>query len=195
MTKLTNSIRDNIRSDLLRHRFLEEAKQIFEEHKIIAKRIYFLRFTDAEHKLIAEMPPRWLPTNTSMTVIMANGNRHNFNFGGIYLKGLVRSDGEERIFPEYSDYRTFRPAVDSNISKIIELHRLKLEDFEQKYNKAEREIRSVLDSVTTVKKLITVWEEVRPFAEKYLDEKTPGTALMIPVEALNKELNLPVKGE
>lgn len=64
------------------------------------------------------------------------------------------------------------------------------DDLDAEKSKAKSSAEAVLNSVTTVKKLIEVWPEVEQFARPFAVE-SPSRAIALPIRELNARLGLP----
>lgn len=61
------------------------------------------------------------------------------------------------------------------------------------YTQTKLEVEAVVNSVTTINKLVQIWSEVVELLP--VEEVTMGTALQVNVETLNTLLNLPTEKE
>lgn len=167
--RLTNFIRQYVLDGLIAKRFSAEDKALKKEKLEFGTKAY--RATYPEWKRMAGLPKGWMSDYGSFTVRL-NGERHS-----------LRTDKEIRL-PVSERERQLSPDV------VVEFRNLlkKEELFESQRDSAVQAARSVLWSVSTLKRLLEVWPEAEPFLPKDLAQTT--TALALPISQLNAVFKL-----
>lgn len=201
MTRLTTTIREEIRDELLRHRFAKDFIAIEDAVRDLALAVYEEVY-DAETRAAMEaLPEGWLARSETIDV----------RFGGNWVR--LSFAGSFRRYEWMFRLPDPRPAVSKlvlaqhqkgDITVLAHDHPLtvRFEDVDRAADKlrvavhtAERKITAALCAVSSVEKLIATWPEVEPFAKGYIESKgKDGKPKLpaIPVEALNAALDLPV---
>lgn len=171
--RLTNYMRDRIMESLLYKRFDGEKKQLVKDQAEFAVRLYQVLFP--EWKRMASLPRGWMPESRYFNVRI-RGERHRLE-----LKADFR-------FPCDDRERNLQDEALINEFKLLNERVVKHDDDKAA---ARQQGRAMLHSVTTVKKLLEVWPEVKPFLPKDLANIT--TALALPVPSLNVMFRLGAK--
>lgn len=199
--KLSNSIREALLSDLMRHGYSAETNALYAEWAALSEAVYQDLYSAENHATIAGLPDGWLPTVSSIDVAFF-GQRETLAFNGRFdrrqLANLLPTPGEaqtRRILSQ--DTRRSGSIVvyssDHPLSVRRDALRGKTQDFIDRVAKGRAQAWVALCGVTTVKRLVEVWPEVKPFAAKYMTEKPQLPA--VPVAKLNEMLGLPVEGD
>lgn len=175
--KLTKGIRDDILHKIMKHRFAADEEAVEQQGHALAHKIYLDTFTAEDIKLMSSLPTGWLETD----------NDFHVQLGSEYVR-LVFS--EHRRLPA-DKLRGCWKVYKSNHEFSLEYDTLKDARANLKEAKAvaERQIKAVLESVTTVNKLNEIWPEIAEFTAKY--KEAPGKVPMLVPNELNKTLNLP----
>lgn len=152
----------------------------------LAKSIYCDVFSPAERKLMDSLPKGWLKVRKSLKVKMSGE-----------VVSLQLPENMEFRFPEYkavSEYSDTILEVYDGSHKFSEKYRElknKKKSLEQERNQLLVEIKAVVESHTTDKKLIESWPEVETIVRSTI--KSKQTALAVPVDSLNKKLGIKCK--
>lgn len=168
--RLTSYMRDRIMESLLHKRFDGEKKQLLKDQFDFAYRVYRVLFP--EWRRMAGLPKGWLPESRYFNVRM-RGERHRLE-----LKTDTRFPCDDKE----------RSLQDEALIKEFKLLNERIGKHDDDKVAARQQGRAMLHSVTTVKKLLEVWPEVKPFLPKDLANIT--TALALPVPSLNAMFRL-----
>lgn len=175
-TKLTNSMRDAIVQRVLDHAFGDRERALKEtEHRLAAKaydRLHPKKIREA----MAALPRDYLPMDDSI-IVSVSGCRHRLRLP------------EHRPAPSGYDARRLSLMSDDKLSIEITKFASDHEALENERREAEKNARAVLDSVTTLARLVQVWPEVEVFAADL--ETKPVVALAVRMDDLNAALRLP----
>lgn len=202
--RLNKTIREDLEKDLIKKAFSDRATKIYLARRKMADRIYTNGFKLSDRKLMDSLPDGWLPTQRSFTVNVA-GQKMNFYFcGREYFNSKwsnlvpkeIRKDEPKilpRRFPEKVTNQTCEFSLPANDKLAVQILTLidEQQDLEKEITKLKTQICATLKSVATVKRLLEVWPEVKPFVEDLIDV-TPGSAqaLALPIDSLNTSIGL-----
>lgn len=201
MTRLTNDTRDRILNDLIRHRFQPEMDAINAATKVLANAVYETVYDAETRQKMDALPEGWLFEDDDLEVTFA-GRRVR-----IGLNGSMWHNEPLNILARGSD-QVFRRFLNKHRSNSIahfgadHPHSLAFEKITQDRDRlkeavsiSKRQTSAALNAVSTVEALIKAWPEVKPFAERWIEEKDSRPKLpAIPVESLNAVLGLPADG-
>ncbi len=182
--KLNKTMREEIAKDLTRK--LEEKKNaINAEGSHLAKMLYEEMLTPKERDLLNSLPEGWVPTFDAFYVKCPTNGR----FNRIALK---------------LDFREPHPWTFNTRPNLVDLEscpkfKAAFLEWHERYSAAReteqdarRKALTVLNSVTTVNRLLEVWPECRASVERCVSEsRTVGKAIAVPVGELNSLLELP----
>ena len=178
--KLTTGIRDSVLHQLLEHRFEKEEQGLGAAQEQLALDAYDLLFPDALRKQLEALPEGFVPTNVQVRVKLGDSRyyRHlNFPRG---IRKRVRAADDNKVFLLEPDHPIY--------VRLFELE-ARESALEEAKDLARHQANAALNSVTTVAKLVSVWPEVAPFVQKYIDAPKP-TLPALPIPSLNQMLNL-----
>lgn len=201
MTRITAAIRDHIVSALLAKKYVEqdlelqrlqEAERAAEE--AMEKLAYEAAFTAGQRKFLQEAPDGYFPKASNVKIRIANKDNAD-NYSDEYVEF-----GEEKpVFFRNSHYvGMFAAVIDSDhpYVKAREAYRdadrqvnAMGQDLRQKRRADRVRIETIVNSVTTVKRLQEIWPEVID----YLPETVSGPEGSLPAEIiadLNKDFGL-----
>lgn len=195
--KLNSAMRATVAKEMLKHRFAGEVEKLWTARAAFAASIYEDIFPKKMRAEMDALPDGWLPTTECVAV------KFGASFERLYFNGRTY-DALDRLLPkEVLDRKiSFRmPAKrEGGTAKVYDaLHRLSVraekQDQDHKNLTARvatttAQIEAALNSASTVKRLTEMWPEAGPFLAKYSPKLISVPA--IPVEALNKLLDLPV---
>lgn len=180
--KLTKAIKENILGRIIRHRFAKTEEELTKAKEAFALDIYCALYTPDEIKKMRALPEGWLKTVTAVRLRTAFDGWHGYSLGE-----------EEGRLP-IQDHKGYELRVNDNKEpiyvKFLDLQE-KIDATRQARRKAELDIDAVLNSVTTVNRLLTVWPE----AEQFILASSATfkrRSLPVPIiNELNKKLDLP----
>lgn len=194
--RISAALRDHVVAGLLRHRFNVEELELREERDRIqklreerSKHGYELAFTPAERKRLAEAPEGWFPTLSSVRVQVEGGVVEDVQF-----------EKAERVPYEVKDNRWSKVAavvtgdelyfkLDKQIDEAEEALSQRDSALREKKNELRNRAVAVIESVTTVNRLLEIWPEVHDF----LPEENAGPGGGVPailVSDLNDQFGL-----
>lgn len=201
MTRMTQPIRDALLSKLLRRAFAQRGNDLITRCADFAQRLY----RDAMGPNLAQidaLPDGWLTTDNDIKVqlgadvksVYFSGKLYNWALPETFRKSGITSEDEIWMrFPEKFKDRVVKQYPGDH-ALVTEFQKLDNEwnDLSLEISNAMRSAKAAMESVSTVKKLITIWPEVEEFAKEYLENGEQKAILpAIPREHLNNILNLP----
>ncbi len=193
--KLTNTIREQISSRLIKHKFGALAEQLKQDTAALAEKVYNFLYTEELEK-INSLEDGWLPVKDDVKVAVGS-EVHRLDFNGTtFIHGALyslakRPNGEYRRFlcRDRSNPQRLK-ATDPLAKRIHQLERRRdklVEEIEQ----AKSVAWQVLQSSSTANALVKKWPEIKPF----LPEAPTAALPTLPTQHLNKMFELPVKEE
>ncbi len=198
MTKLTNTVRDEIIEELMVHTFGERLQKVVDAQREFALKLYQDVWGMEDIKRMNALPDGWMKTYRDIGVQFGtSGHRYeSLNFNGNNLGGKAHE-----YLPKKPDQVYYRqPYGGSDCRKVYdEDHALSLEWFsldkeaedlgeeiQQKFHVA----KSAVYSCSTAKSLLKAWPEIKPFVPDYA-LASQSTAIALPTAELNQKFNLP----
>lgn len=177
--RLNSAIRDTIVKHLMAHRF-EKQEKALEERKAalgdLAYQTVIAALPEQEKGLLAQVPDNWLRSRTGLY----------FSFPGNYE--LVDLNGSRHL-PEKL-IRTHQIEGDSKLAKAIVDYERARDSLKQDKRNARHAAQTALGKVTTVKRLLEEWPEIKPIVDKALPEAHQPKPPSLRKEDLNKQFAL-----
>jgi len=180
--RLTNFIREQILAAVLKHAFEAREKDLKERKQAFAKEIYNDIYPPKVRAAMAALPEGFLPTSDYLKVSFEGGSYTRVDFGESLPIANDHMYSAAKVYPPEHPFT----------ARFIALDREE-KDLKREKDEAKNNAKAVLESVTTVKKLIDVWPEIETFARPYAAEST-SRAVALPVRELNARLGLPPAG-
>lgn len=172
--RLTKDIRNQILDAVLAHRFTDEETSLEESFRAFADDYYRALFSPEEWELINNCPREWFYVSTDICARYQGRSQ------------FLKMSSEERV-PQSLKREDMLDTQARRYAKLLERR--------TKYQKLRCEVSQhaagVLNSVTTVKRLLEVWPEVKKFIPTEFSKPDVTTALAIPMKQLNEKLRLP----
>lgn len=202
MTRLSTNIKESLWKGLCERSFKKQAEAIVKEQADFAARVYDECFSEKDRKRMYDLPEGWLVTNHYIKVQIASstfqlhfwGSGTNYSIPeGMKKAGAKVLDIPNKRFPARLKGSTC--GVFDGGSPIAEAWTTlqhKQIDLCETIDDAKRAANVVMNSATTVRRLIDIWPEADEFAKKYLDNGERKVLLpAVSVERLNALLGLP----
>lgn len=205
MSRLTNYDREDICRKLMKKRFYAEVKAMAHEAAELMDKVVHARFTEEEHAIVNNLPPKWLKEDNTFYVNILGEREYHYSNGTTFvgpLYSVLRLDATD--MPSRGVYRFTHKQLDRQAVVLDKDHpltapykdlQLRVKNLTRTMEQAKSEINVLLRSCSSVKKLITTWPEVEPFVPDYLlhsDPKAPRANLPATyIAQLNTTLALP----
>lgn len=178
--RLTTGIRESVLRQLLKHRFEKEEQELKATQEQLALDAHDLLFPDALRKQLEALPEGFVPTAAYVRVKLGDTHYYRHLEFPNDIRKRVRSADHNKVFllePGHPIY-----------ARLFELE-AKESALKEAKGLARHQAKAVLYSVTTVAKLVSVWPEVTPFVQKFIDAPEP-TLPALPIPSLNQMLSL-----
>lgn len=176
-TRLNKNTRQQLLMLMLEKGMEEFEKQLSKDEAKLAIRAYNKLYTASERKKMYDLPVGWLSTRYDIQVSLRAGNAYT----------SLEFDTERR-FQDQTERCSLVLEPDDPLGASIAEHIADKRDNREKRQQLKSQLRCVLHSVTTVKKLLEVWPEAAQFTEQ-LDLSEPQLPAL-PIDDLNKKLGL-----
>jgi hypothetical protein len=183
--KLNERYRDLIRARLIEQKFGKRITALEDYRRGLALKVYNAKFNEKERELMKNLPVGWLKRATTVKA----------RLGGIDFASKLPPGISLPVPAECSSYQDetgFLIAQDTGplAEEWRKLHR-EASDIEAEKRKLHLEIGTVLHSVTTANRLVTVWPEIKPVVDAVCKTYSVDHNLPAPrVADLNKALGL-----
>lgn len=176
--RLSTDIKREIASALLSRAFDEREAALDAEFTALGVLIYNDTYSREEQELMAKLPADFLDTLEGQRAQFA-GEWERVPWGEnrrvAHGRGVVNYPARHPFTDTYRDIKKRRTAL------------------KDERERARREALCMLSQATTINRLIELWPEVKPFAEKYLKkEKAKSLLPVLRTEVLNQKFKLPV---
>ena len=172
--KLTNQIRDDIRSQLMKKAFSKKQELIAEAEFNVSQSLYD-EYIKEYQKYINKLPENWLTKRDYIYIRDINGYLLS-----VQLRGNIKTT---------RDLPSFQLKKEDRTQELLTKFLKQKEEFIKEKQTMDLEIKSVLNSVNTTQQLLKTWPEVEEFIPR--DAERPITALALPIKNLNKSIGLP----
>ena len=176
MTRLTKDIRDRIMALALQNTIIKARTQVEEEEHELAEKLYQKYTTKEERDAVALLGDRWVKKERNLS-INANGGRIALRFRTYH-------------FCKWGYYDCLILTDKKEVEEIRE-HARKKEGLKEKQDDAKIALRTLLNSVTTFKRLAEVWPEGQEYWGKVAKAEGKAGLPAIRVEEVNAALGLP----
>lgn len=201
MTRLSTNIKESLWKKLCERSFQKQAQAIVKEQADFAARVYDECFSEEDRKRMYDLPEGWLPTDSDIMVKLSGSVQklYFWGTGGQYnLPERMRDAGAKVLDVSY---KRFPSRKKGEVCGIIDGGTTLAEDWSaicakqtdlcNTIDSAKRAASVVMNSATTVRRLIDIWPEAEEFAKKYLDNGERKALLpAVSVERLNALLGL-----
>ena len=183
MARLTKTMRHQIISNLIKHGFKERREVLENAERIFADTVYNDLYSDDVKAKMEAMPKGFLPSKNYLYCTFGD------QFGKV-------SFGKERIIAYKHHCGNAAKVYESN--SLIAQRFFRLSDHWDTLIKEEAQAESttqgILESVSTVEKLLEAWPECRPFVEGIAPVPKPLPPAL-PIPEINAMLGLKLDSE
>lgn len=175
--RLTNDMRTSICAELLSRRFSESLAQLAADKQAFADQLYGSWFSPDERALIDKSPVEWFSYTETV----------GFSYQGSSYS--VEMSTTRRVPENHCRYRN--NDLCPKMSKAWQKWKEKDKALTDKRYDLKQKCMAVMNSVTTVARLIEIWPELKAFVPAEGKGPAMCTALSIPMKELNADLGLP----
>ena len=203
MVRLNADIRAKTIDALLKKKYAKDDLELEtlrakeeEAEKATRKLAYEAAFSAATRKMLADAADGFFPEEGQVTIRIQKGEGNYFDS----RYDITDDQGDPRPVP-YRNSRyvnSFAAVIDGDhpFAKAVEAHReaaneynKKLGEVRQKKYADTRRVGVVMESVTTVKRLVEIWPEVKEFLPEMVSGEGGGVPAQI-IADLNKEFGI-----
>lgn len=177
--RLTKEIREAITSKILKHTFDARFADLSTEESAIAEAVYADLYPDTVLNQMKAMPSGFLPTYNELRIRFTNSYS--------YLKL-----GEYRLMADIHHGKWVTYDADHPLTERWFQFENAKKSLNNERDNLSSHIRAVLASITTIKKLIEIWPEIKEFAEPF-EKESVVTAISFPIQELNARIGLSIK--
>lgn len=197
MTRITNEHRSKILKDVLAHRFAKPTEKLVADYAKLAEDIYNDVYGVTTRQEMQKLPKGWLPSASTIKVKLGEKT-----YAELPFNGFIRHVNAPDCVPIKPDVM-WRLCKADDVSRVLEVYeathafaeryeelQFRAKDLREAIDGATMLANSILEKGTTLAKLLSIWPEVKPFAE-FLSAPKPKLPAM-PISTLNGMLDLPV---
>ena len=216
--RLTKEMRDKIVYDILAHAFLERSKAQLANEQVFAQKVYdYVMKTDmikldggkgekvSLGKAISMLPTSWRTKKNEirvsfdhMLVVLKKEGGLQYNYGNLYRDLLIKSktlDNDEmwEFQPGNKAYQVMM-AFDEKDNLTVEYNALKekREALMEEIKLSRISARTIVNGVSTTKRLAETWPEIEQFLIPHVGKATPtNLPATVTMADLNTQLGLP----
>lgn len=217
--RLTNTIRDRVRMDLLIRKFGPVIIELDEKAIAFSEKLYNELYDLPTQRKMKKLPKGWLAEASSISVSLASKYSnfyfessenlivYNFCRRGIpsILNDVIRKVYQNRTQTKTKNTKLFLAKDVNGVGLVLEAsHPLSIEyekitfAFEklaEDIREANNQLIASLSVITTVKSLISAWPEVKHFVQKHIPTNDDRNLPALPIRELNAMFDLPVEEE
>jgi hypothetical protein len=176
--RLNQRMRDVILLRLMKHAFGEREKQLKEDEFFLGKDVYDDLYPNALRRKMRALPDGFLRKSSGLTVVFA-GQRANVSFDGFR--------------PIANDHDSYQGAKSYDASDELSVRYFEIEAsarlLKEERDRARSMAKATLDACNTIKVLLELWPEAKPFVADFTSSK-PVLALTVSIKDLNSQLGL-----
>lgn len=179
--RINAAIRAVLLKRIIAHGYDAQIKEFTKREHALALAVYNATFPAKLQKQMEDLPKNTVP-ETSRLEVYVDGEQHQLHLSK-----------EFRIpYSHQHSYTNDRISLHSGIPLGAEIKKFIRERHE--FNEAKRKTwestKAVLESTTTLHKLLEIWPEIEAFTHD-IGKAKPITALAVPIETLNRVMGLP----
>lgn len=193
MSRLTKEVREQMARKLVAYRYTDEAKELVRLNRKLADRAYAHIFTP---KIVEAMDtidkafPNTFGKHSSFTV---NAGGYRVDLGGWLRSRWVKFEQPKHDGYRCADYYRNAPGItDEKLATEIQEFATRVRNFDDVCSTAYHEAMSVLNTMTTGKKLAEAWPEAMEVIGDLIPEGS-RTLPVVQVSAVNAKFGLPPK--
>lgn len=193
MSRLTNSIRESMARKLVAYRYTDEMKELVQLNRTLAKRVYDhcypKKITDAMDLIEKEFPDTFSTCNS----IYVNAGGYKVTLGGrLASKWVTVPQEAPTSYVVAGSYNKHDISKDEKLTEEVKALAIRLDGLQNLCATAYSEALSVLNTMTTGKKLAEAWPEAMDVIGDLIPEGD-RTLPVVQVSAINAKFKLPPK--
>lgn len=177
--RLSNYIREQVRDAILAHSFSDREKALDAREKELALEFYNDLYPEAVRTHMYALPNGFLEVRSTIRVQVVGESYHSLDLPEKKRVADCWASNPGKVYE-----------ADHPLGEKLRTYLKDRAQFKREREEAKTGAWAVLESVTTVNKLIQVWPEVEQFARPFAVE-SPSRAIALPIKDLNARLGLP----
>ena len=177
--RLSNYIREQVRDAILAHSFSDREKALDAREKELALEFYNDLYPEAIRAHMDALPNGFLEVRSTIRVQVVGESYHSLDLPEKKRVADCWASNPGKVYE-----------ADHPLGEKLRTYLKDRAQFKREREEAKTGAWAVLESVTTINKLIQVWPEVEQFARPFAVE-SPSRAIALPIKDLNARLGLP----
>jgi Nucleotide modification associated domain 5 len=196
MSRLTKDIREQMARKLVAHRYTDEAKELVRLNKVLGDRAYKHCYTKKTLDAMGVISKEFPKVFKLATYMRVNACGLTVGLGGSFNTRWVSvpqaTAHEAKYLIATGDYYVHDISDDTKLSEEIRDFATRCRGFDEVCMTAFNEALSVLNTMSTDKKLAEAWPEAMPVIGDLIPE-SQRTLPVVQVSAINAKFKLPPK--
>lgn len=193
MSRLTNAIRESMARKLVAYRYTDEMKELVRRNRTLAKRVYDHCYPKKIIEAMDIVEKEFPDTFNKRERIGVNAGGYKVNIGGTMNSRWVNVPQEEPpVYRTAGGYFYHDISKDAELTEEIKAFAIRVDGFQTLCSAAYSEALSVLNTMTTGKKLAEAWPEAMDVIGDLIPEGE-RTLPVVQVSAINAKFKLPPK--
>lgn len=193
MSKLTKDIREQMARKLVAYRYTDEAKELVRLNRTLADRAYAEAYTPTVVAAMRTIDKAFPNTFKSWSGFYVNAGGYRVEIGGRMRSRWVSFEQAKHDGYYTTERYSSPPAItDEALAKEVQEFATRYKNFDDVCSTAYHEAMSVLQTMTTGKKLADSWPEAMDVIGDLIPEGE-RTLPVVQVAAINAKFKLPPK--
>ncbi len=190
MSRLTKEVREQMARKLVAYRYTDEAKAIVQDGKKLFERVYDHCYPKPVVEALLVLAKHFPGSLSAGDNLDVNANGYSVTVGGrFYSRWVSVPQVKENTKPVFGRRHSIS---DEKLAKEVQGYAQRKYDFEDVCKTAYHEAMSVLNTMTTGKKLAEAWPEAMEVIGDLIPEGS-RTLPVVQVSAVNAKFGLPPK--
>lgn len=193
MSRLTKEIRENMARKLVAHRYADEAKELARLNRTLAERAYAHMYPQKVLDAMAVIEKQFTNPFPKVAGILVNAGGFKVELGRRFTSRWVQIEQvEPKEIKLVGDRYAAHNLTDEKLIEKVKDFATRRRAFDDVCATAYNEALSVLNTMTTGKKLAEAWPEAMPVIGDLIPEGE-RTLPVVQVSAINAKFKLPPK--
>lgn len=190
MSRLTRNLREQMARKLVNHRYLEEARELIAKGRELFDRAYSHFYTPELLDAMGVVNDIQADTFGRYDTMNVNARGYSVTLGGAFHSRWVNVPQEEQPEKLLLGYYYRHNIVDDDLSEAIQEYATRKSCFEGTCKEAYYEAISVLNTISSGKKLAEAWPEALPVIGDLIPENQ-RTLPVVQLSTVNAKFKLP----
>lgn len=190
MSRLTKNLREQMARKLVNHRYQEEAKALIATGRELFDRAHSHFYTPALLRAMGVVNDIQAGTFGGRDGMDVNARGYSVTLGGTFYSRWVKVPQEEQPEKLLLGHYYRHNIVDDDLSEAIQEYVTRKSSFEDTCKEAYYEAMSVLNTISSGKKLADAWPEALPVIGDLIPE-SQRTLPVVQLSTVNAKFKLP----